>query len=103
MYRIEYFPHARADLLEIENYLDKIDHRLTNKIFQAIRDRIQGLEDMPLRYPKYAYHPEYRVLGVHSYLVFYLVVEKSKTIEIRRILHGARNVEYEITKTGISE
>jgi len=96
MYRIEYFPHARDDLHEVQNYLNKIERRITNKILEAFRERIQGLEEMPMRYPKYAYRPEYRVLGVHNYLIFYAVVEETKTVEIRRILHGARDIEHEI-------
>ena len=97
MYKIEYFPHSREDLQDIENYLDTIDPRLTNKIFEAIKTRIQGLVIMPLRYPKYLYRPEYRMLGVHNYMVFYVVVEETKIVEIRRILHGARNIEHELT------
>lgn len=96
MYKTEYFPHAYKDLQEIQNYLDKIDRRLTDKILSAIQERIHGLEEMPLRYPKYVYRPEYRVLGVHNYMIFYVVVEEIKTVEIRRILHGARNLEHEI-------
>ena len=103
MYKIEYFPHARDDLHEIEEYLDGIDVRLKIKILDAFRARIRDLEEMPLRYPRYMYSPDYRVLGVHNYTVFYMVVEETKTVEIRRILHGARNVEHEITKTDIDE
>lgn len=103
MYKIEYFPHSRDDLQAIEDYLDTIDHRLTNKIFEGIRLKIQDLEEMPLRYPKYMYRPEYRVLGIYNYLVFYKVIEETKTIEIRRILHGARNLEHEINREQIDE
>jgi len=103
MYRIEYFPRVRDDLQDIQSYLDKIDRRLTDKIFKAFRERIQGLEEMPSRHPKYMYRPEYRVLGIHNYLIFYVVAEETKTVEIRRILHGARNIEHEITKEDIDE
>ena len=96
MYNIEYFPHARKDLREIEDYLDTIDYRLTNKILNAFRERIQALVDMPLRYPRYLYRPEYRVLGVHNYSIFYTVNNESNKIEIRRILHSMRNIEHEI-------
>ena len=98
MYSIEYFPHAREDLHAIESYLDTIDYRLTNKILNAFRERIQVLGEMPLRYPKYLYRPEYRVSGVHNYSIFYTVNEKMKKIEIRRILHSARNLEHEINQ-----
>ena len=98
MYRIEYFPHARDDLHEIQKYLDRVDSRLTTKIMMAFRERIEGLEEMPLRYPKYPYRPSYRVLGVHNYMIFYMVIEETKVVEIRRVLHGARNIEHEITR-----
>ena len=98
MYSVEYFPHTREDLHEIEVFLDSIDYRLTNKILNAFKERIQVLCEMPLRYSKYLYRPEYRVLGVHNYSIFYTVNENNKKIEIRRILHSARNIELEINK-----
>ena len=96
MYNIEYFPFVRDDLREIESYLDEIAPNVTNQVLKAIQESIQSLEEMPFRYPKYLYRSDYRVVGVYRYLIFYVVVEDRKVVEIRRILHSARNLAYEV-------
>ena len=53
MYDIKYMHGAKQNLLEIEKMLNIKDTRLTDKILQAISERIQSLQEMPLRYPKY--------------------------------------------------
>jgi len=92
MFSIKYMHGAKRNLLEIEKNLDTIDTRLTDKILQAIDERIQSLQEMPMRYPKYPHNPRYRWTGIHNYMIFYKVVGDNR-IEIHRILHGARDIE----------
>jgi len=92
MYVVKYMHGARHNLLEIEKYLDTKDTRLTNNILQAIDERIQSLQEMPMRYPKYPHNPRYRWTGTHNYMIFYKIVSNN-VIEIHRILHGARDIE----------
>jgi len=92
MYDIKYMHCARSNLFEIEKNLDAKDTRLADKILQAINERIQSLQEMPMRYPKYPHNPRYRWTGTHNYMIFYKVVESS-VVEIHRILHSARDIE----------
>ena len=61
MYDIKYMHGARYNLLEIEKNLDAKDVRLADKILQAINERIQSLQVMPMRYPIYPHNPRYRL------------------------------------------
>jgi plasmid stabilization system protein ParE len=92
MYDIKYMQGARINLLEIEKNLDAKDTRLADKILQAINERVQSLQEMPMRYPKYPHNPRYRWTGTYNYMIFYKVVG-SDMVEIHRVLHGARDIE----------
>jgi plasmid stabilization system protein ParE len=92
MYKIQYMDSVEHDVLAIENN-PKIDSRTFLKIEKDIEARIASLDTMPLRYPVYLHRPQYRVTGVHKYVIFYKVTENPKTVEIHRILHGARDIE----------
>ena len=92
MYKILYIEIAKNNLKIIKKHLDSVDRRLTIKILCEISERILSLKDMPLRYPKYIDNPNYRWTGVKNYMIFYKVIEETKTIEIHRILHGARDI-----------
>ena len=92
MYQIKYMHGARSNLLEIEKNLDAKDTRLTDKILQAINERIQTLQEMPMRYPKYLHNPRYRWTGIHNYMIFYKVVGNN-VVEVHRVLRGARDIE----------
>jgi len=92
MYQIKYMHGARSNLLEIEKNLDAKDTRLTDKILQAINERIQTLQEMPMRYPKYLHNPRYRWTGIYNYIIFYKVVGNN-VVEVHRVLHGARDIE----------
>ena len=91
MHNVKYMHGARHNLLEIEKNLDAEDTRLTDKILQAVDERIQSLREMPMRYPKYPHNPKYRWTGTNNYMIFYKVV--GNIVEVHRILHGARDIE----------
>lgn len=92
MYNVKYMHGARYNLFEIEKNLDTKDTRLADKILQAIDERIQSLQEMPMRYPKYPHNPRYRWTGVHNYMIFYKIVGNNM-VEVHRIMHGARDIE----------
>ena len=95
-YRIRYLSTAQKDLDEIFDYvlrdkpsaatslLDKFNHSITqlslNPELGVIPkdDRLKNLE--------------YRMLIVEKYLVFYVI--KPRSIQIRRIIHGARKYSF---------
>lgn len=83
---------ARADVLEIWNYIAADNQEAADKIVRQLDEVIQLLA----RHPKIGslqekYRPGLRCSPVGSYLVFYEPIADG--IRILRILHGARRWE----------
>ena len=53
---------------------------------------------MDLRIPEYEHDTDYRRMVVGDYLVFYMVKEESKTVEIHRILHETQNIKHQLSR-----
>ena len=99
MYKLEYLPVAKQDMVDIVRY---ISHNLSNPTAaQRLADKIieaaEGLTDFPYAHP--TYHPirplqqEYRSLLVKNYLIFYCVDEVQKLITITRVIYARRDNE----------
>lgn len=93
-YTIRYLPIAVDDLVSIfdwiannspanaDAFIKKLDRRILNLKSHHLLGRIprdEKLKDFG-----------YRVIIIESYLVFYIV--RDKTIEIHRVIHGSRNL-----------
>jgi plasmid stabilization system protein ParE len=97
MYDLIYMEDSKMDLQMIESYYDRIDSRITDRLLNALDDCVQSIQEMPYRYPKYPFYPEYRYATAKKYHVFYKVNEDRKVIEIHRIIYGSRDMESELT------
>ncbi len=97
MYKVQYLPIARQDMVEIARY---IGQTLQNPIaaMQIAEEMVaagEGLSRMPYANP--AYQPirpllhEYRKLLVHNYLMLYWVDEANKTVTIARVVYARRS------------
>jgi addiction module RelE/StbE family toxin len=95
-YEIFYLQTAERDLYEIFDYIKKDRPSAASSLLEKIDKAISHLSmnpemgvvpgDTRLR------NLGYRILRVEKYLVFYVVKEKS--VQIRRIIHGARKYEF---------
>lgn len=95
-FEIRYLRTAEEDLADIFDYilrdnpsaafstLEKFDHAVSQLAWNPGLGVAPG--DDRLR------NLGYRMLIIGDYLVFYVV--KSKTVQIRRIIHGARNYRF---------
>ncbi len=94
-YTLRYLPVALDDLISIfdwiagdspsnaATFIEKLDRhilRLRNHPFLGTIPKDDKLKNFG-----------YRVLIIESYLVFYMV--RDKTVEIHRVLHGSRNLD----------
>jgi toxin ParE1/3/4 len=95
-YKIHYLTLAEKDLLEILQYISHDRPRAALDLLDEIDNSISRLETFPLTgavlRDRYLQRLGYRILTVDKILVFYVV--KGNTVEIRRILHGARRYEF---------
>lgn len=95
-YEIQYLKTAECVLYGIFDYISQDNPLATAALLEKIDNSISRLASNPFlgRVPKddRLKNKGYRMLVVEKYLVFYL--EKNKTIQIRRIIHGARNYNF---------
>ena len=95
-YEIRYLRTAEGDLEEIFDYIERDDPSAAAAMLEKFDGAISRLADNP----HLGVAPRddrlrrlgYRILIIGDYLVFYVV--KSKTVQIRRIIHGARNYRF---------
>ena len=92
-YRIRYLPVSRQNLDDILKYLSGFYPGTSLRFVTDLRQCIDILRTQPLIYSVYADFPVYRHIPVGDYIVFYVVNESNKTVEIHRILHGKQNVQ----------
>ena len=94
-FSIRYLPSAREDLLSILEFIAKDSPRRAVSFIDKLDDRIGNLEMHPRlgRVPRHQKLREYgyRVLIIESYLIFYIIRER--TVEIHRVVHGSRNFD----------
>ena len=102
---VQYTQQARQDLRGIQEYIafelqsPQTAAAQSGRILQEIR----ALDTMPRRYrlyPKEPWHSKgLRYFPVNKYLVFYLVSDSRRAVQIVRILHGSRDVERDLSET----
>jgi plasmid stabilization system protein ParE len=97
-YRIKFLSEAADDREIIIAYLSQYYKSTVKKFLQLLKKRISQLKQFPYSCPIYEDDPDYRRLVVGEYLVFYIINENDKMIEIHRIFHGSRNVEKQLGK-----
>ena len=92
-YRIRYLPVSRQNLDDILTCLSGFYPGTPLRFVAELRRCIDSLRTRPLMYSIYEDFPVYRHIPVGDYIVFYVVNESNKTVEIHRILHGKQNVQ----------
>ena len=97
MYKLEYLPIAKHDLIEIIQYISQIlqNPGAANRLAEEIITSIDKLTAFPYAFPVYIpikpLKYEYRKLLVKNFIVFYYVDETNKLITVSRVLYAKRN------------
>jgi len=95
-HQIRYLGTAEKDLTEIFEYVQRDNPTAAASLLNRFDSEIQQLSAQPFMgvIPKdeRLKRLEYRMLIVDNYLVFYVV--KKKTVQIRRVIHGARRYRF---------
>ena len=99
MYRLEVFPVAKEDMVEIVRYISK-DLKKTaaaNKLSDALFVAMEAVTEFPYANPAYVpIRPlrfEYRKRIVKNYLMHYRMDEQKKTITISRVIFAKRDYD----------
>ena len=99
MYRLEYLPIAKQDMMDIVRY---ISYELSNpvaaeRLANEMIKTAETLVDFPYAYS--TYHPirllrqEYHCLLVQNYFMFYFVDEAQKLVTVARVIYARRDYE----------
>ena len=99
MYKLEYLPIARKDIIEIVRYISielqnpDVADRLAVKLINAA----ESVLTFP--YATQAYRPmrqlehEYRKISVQNYSIFYWVDEEKKKVVVARVIYAKRDLD----------
>lgn len=96
-YRVEVSEPAQRDLRDIVKYISaQLSAPMTAvKIMDAMEESIGDLASMPQKCPlvtdERLAHMGYHKLVVKSYIIFFTIDEKSKIVDVERILFARRN------------
>ncbi len=90
-YRFKIAARARSDIRNIWQYIAR-DNVLTANLF---RDRLllaaESLQNFPHRHGNFPKRPSIRKVAFDTYLIIYKINEESRTVEILRFWHSARD------------
>lgn len=97
VYKLEYLPSARRDLVEIVGYISRklqnpaAAEQLAHRLIEAGERLLEFPYSSPVYVPLQPLKHEYRRCVVENYLMFYWVEEEKKTITIARVIYAKRN------------
>ena len=97
-YRLRYLDDTTTDRDNIKIYLSQFYAGTVNKFFELLKKRTAKLKSYPFSCPVFEDDPDYRKLVVGDYLVFYMVNEDEKIVDIHRILHTSRDISRYLSK-----
>ena len=95
MYKLIYADEAANDLQMIFDHIAQDDETRASKYLGEIEKQLLRLKDFPNIGHDSKYSELYalgiKILSYDDYLIFYTIDEKSKEINIVRVLHGSVN------------
>lgn len=99
MYKLEYLPVARQDMIEIVRYISQELQNPTaaDQLAMELIDAGDGIPKFPYANP--AFIPikplkhEYRKLLVQNYFMFYWVDEVKRLVTVARVVYAKRDYE----------
>lgn len=92
MYQIKYLEDAVKDRDDIRRYLSQFYPGTPKRFFAKLKKSTSRLKQFPYSCREYEDDPDYRVLVVGDYLVFYMVDEDAKFVEIHHIFHSSQDI-----------
>lgn len=104
-YRVQIARAAKQDLKDIVSYIrfQLLEQGTAQRVYQAIREQIMGLDHMPERYPLWADEPWHsrglRKLLVNHYVVLYLVDHEQGCVQVARIVYARRDIAAQLRET----
>ena len=88
MYKLEYLPAARKDMLEIVRYISRKLHNpaAAERLAAELVHTAESL--LPFPYAAPAYRP---IRPVRNFLIFYWIDEEKKLVTVARVVYAKRD------------
>ena len=99
MYKLEYLPIARQDMVEIARYISRelknpiAAERLALELIEAGDSILMFPYANPAHQPIRPLKHEYRKLLVRNYLMFYWIDEEKKLVTVARVIYAKRKYD----------
>jgi toxin ParE1/3/4 len=107
-YQLRIFPAAEADVDDAALFIAQDNLQAALRFYDAVDNTYRQIAQHPTRSPKYVLdHPELAnlrkrsVAGFRNYLIFYQI--KTETVDVIRVLHGAREIESALHGTPLED
>lgn len=101
-YKVNISPEAIKDTNGIYEYISQVlcEENIAVKMIKLLQESILSLNEMPNRFKRFDGEP-WKSRGVHimpvkKYLVFYIVDDNKKSVDIIRIIYGSRDLEEQL-------
>ena len=92
-YRARYLITAKQDREAIKAYLDQFSSTASSRLFGKIKSKMELVKENPYMYKAYERRPQFRIMVVEDYLVFYKVNEADSVVEVHHMFRGTMDVE----------
>lgn len=99
MYKLEYLPVARQDMIEIVRYISQElqNPTVADQLAMELIEAGDGILRFPYANPSYTpirpLKHEYRKLLVQNYFIFYWVDESEQLVTVARVVYAKRDYE----------
>lgn len=96
-YNVNFSKQARADMRGILSYIagHLREPSTADRMLNRLEEAAVSLETMPLRFSlvpdSYLASVGFRMTSAGNYLIFYVVDQEAKTVNISRVLNGRQN------------
>ncbi len=96
-------PSAREDILGVWAYIAKDNVAAADRVSDRIFDSIEQLGRSPFVGERCeALGPGLRHTFVGVYVIFYAVNQADDMVEVKAVIHGARNLPQDLSRRGLS-
>lgn len=96
-YKVKFTEKANADIRAAVRYIavDLREPDTAERMAARMKEEAASLKNMPERFPlvadRYLASFGFRMTSVGNYLIFYIVNQKERRVEISRVLYGKRD------------
>lgn len=101
-YNVNISHKAAEDIVEIYEYISNAlcEEKIAVEMVKLLQKSILSLEEMPGRFKLYGNEP-WKNRGVHimpvkNYLVFYVIDNDKKSVDVIRVIYGSRDLEEQL-------